>query len=129
MAKLFQENDYTNGHFSLINHEVKGIATKTAKPGSTFGTMDAGDADKAVSKAIEFGTNLARPLDRWSFYIAGVNEKLDKKDKHLPVKALVKAVKDGFVATVEMGKFSHPRVTMRDPKAVVARTSTVEVLA
>jgi hypothetical protein len=129
MAKLFQANDYTNGAFSIVNHPIKGLATKTAKPGSMFGTMDAGDADLAVSKSIELAGAHGVSLDRWSFYIAGVSEKLDKADKHLPVKALKKAVKDGFVATVEMGKFSHPRITLRDPQAVVARTSTVVVLA
>jgi hypothetical protein len=129
MAKLFAANDYTNGAFSIVNHPVKGLATKTAKPGSTFGTMDAGDADLAVSKAIELAKAHGVPLDRWSFYIAGVNEKLKREDKHLPVKELVKAVKNGYVATVEMGRYSHPRITLRDPKAVVARTSTIEVLA
>lgn len=131
MAKLYQANDYCNGAFSIVNHPVKGIGTKGGKALSSFGTMTADDADKAVSKVIEHADSLGVPLDKWSVYIAGVNEKLTKEVKHLPVAALKKAVKAGWVATVEMGKFSHPRLTLRDPAGDTKspRTSISEVLA
>jgi len=133
MAKSFQANEWTNGAFSLVDHPLKGISTKAGKPGSTFGTMDAGDADTAIASVIEFADTLNRPICRWSVYVAGINEKLGdaKAVKHIPVKALKKALKDGFVATVEMGKFSQARITLRnpdgDPKA--PRTSISKVLA
>jgi len=130
MAKTFEANDYCNGKFSLINHAIKGISARSAKPPSRAGTMDAMDADKAVGIAIEYSTKQGIPLDRWSFYVVGVNEKLAKADKHLPVKALKKAVKDGWEATVEMGKYSHPRITLRDPEQPVqARVSRTQIIA
>jgi hypothetical protein len=133
MAKLFQANEWTNGAFSVVDHPTKGISTKAGKSGSTFGTMDASNADTALGLVIKFADELDRPVCRWSVYVAGVNEKLGdaKTVRHIPVKALKKALKDGFIATVEMGKYSQARITLRNPAGdpTAPRTSVSTVLA
>lgn len=133
MAKLYQANAWVNGAFSVVDHPVKGIGTKAGKVNTTYGTMDADDADKALTAIVTNAEELKRPLDRWSVYVEGENEKLPdaKVERHLPLKTLKKAIKAGWDVTIEFGKFSHPRVTLRDPEGntKAPRTSISKVLA
>lgn len=115
MSKIYEASKYTTGFFSLILHPTKGLATIKDK-----GELTAKDADTVVSKAIEVAARSKVELDRWSFYVEGVNEKLSEKDKFLPVSEVQKALKAGYVATIECGRYSHPRVTLR-PKGSTGR--------
>ena len=109
MAKLFEANDYTDGTFSIVAHPTKGIVTRKDN-----GTMTCADAEKSVDAILEYAEKAKIvEMDKWSLYIEGVSEKLAREKNLIPISALRKAVANGFEATVEMGKYSTPRITLR----------------
>ena len=108
MAKIYEANQWTDGTFSVVPHPVKGVVTK-----KNNGALTAADGLQAVEKAVAYAKANKVGLDRWSFYVAGESEKLSRGDLHTPTAVVEKALKDGRDVTVEFGKFSHPRITLR----------------
>jgi hypothetical protein len=78
-------------------------------------TLTADDADTIVAKAVETAKKHKLALDKWSFYVPEVNEKLAKDDKKLPVAAVEKAVKNGFKPFLRAVKWGQPRLNILPP--------------
>jgi hypothetical protein len=118
MAKIFEANQWTDGTFSVVAHATKGV---TLKGGD--GTMDAGDAEKALNASLAYATKNSVGLDKWSFYVEGESQKQPKSDITLPVSVIEKALKKNFVVSVEAGKWSKPRLTLR-PEGSTGKKAT-----
>ena len=75
-------------------------------------TLTASDADAIVTKAIESAKKHKLALDKWSFFIPDVNDKLAKDDKKLPVASVEKALKNGFKPFLRAVKWGQPRINI-----------------
>jgi hypothetical protein len=122
MAKIFEQNDYTSGTFSVTEHASKGVTLITGK--NFEGTQDCETAPMAVEAAIKFADDNKIGLDKWSFYVEGESQKRDKSEVQLPTSVWKKATKAGFELTCEMGKWSKPRLTLR-PKGGTKTTKKI----
>lgn len=121
MAKLFEANQWTDGSFSVIAHPVKGVCLRANK-----GTLDCGDADTALEASLTYADEHKIGLDKWSFYVEGESQKQPKTDVQLPTNVVKKALKAGWETTVEMGKWSKPRITLRPQGSTGKRPATVK---
>ena len=118
MAKLFEANQYTDGTFSVIPHATKGV---TLKGGG--GTLDAGDAEKALEASLAYADKNNVGLDKWSFYVEGESQKRAQSEVQLPTSVVKAALKKSWNVTVEAGKWSKPRLTLR-PEGSTGRKAT-----
>ena len=112
------------GRFNVrLDKEAGAISLAKA----TDGKFTAGDAEAVAKLAVEAAKKHKAGLDRWSFYIKGVNQELGEA-KTLKATELEKALKAGHQPIVKAGKWGKPRLDMVNPEAPSAKQNDNIVL-
>lgn len=102
-------------------HPAKGLTLDKGVSGST---LTAADAGTILTTSLEAAARHKVQLDRWSFYIPGVNEKLGKTDS-LKISDVQAAVKAGKTPRVRLGKFGKPVLVLADEQTPTKRESKI----
>jgi len=90
------------------------------------GKYNADDAELALSNIIDYASANKLSLNRWDFYIPEVNQTIAKDSKALPLTKVLKAIKDGYVPTIGVGKWGKPKMTIASPvKHTVAKATAI----
>jgi hypothetical protein len=112
------------GRFNIrLNTETGVISLAKA----TDGNYTAEAADWLVETILTGAKKHKADLDRWSFYIKDVNQKL-AEGENLKASELQKAVKAGFKPVIKAGKWGKPRLDMVNPEAPSAKQNDNIVL-
>lgn len=106
------------GTLRIRSHAEKGVMLDK---GVETSTLTAADAVTVLSKAVAYADANKMGLDRWSFYIPEVSQKLAKDAKHVTVAQVKAALKAGNVPTIRTGNWGKPVMTIAHP---VKQTST-----
>jgi len=87
-------------------------------------TLTAADAEKILSLAIEAGQSRAFDLDRWSFFVPELSNKLGKTANGLDPKQVLKAMKvKGTEVRLRAGKWGKPVMVIAAPQTGAKRES------
>ena len=105
--------------------------------GVSGSTLTAKDASRIAELALEAATAHKASLNRWTFYVAGENQKLPKKGEKgyesstLPVAALKKALKEGYKASLRLGNgYGKPNLWLLPPdeaKPATAKSNIIDI--
>lgn len=119
MAKNFE------GRFDIrVNPTNNLIEFVTNRDGT--GKYTADDAQQALANVIDYASANKLSLNRWDFYIPDVNQTIAKDSKALPLAKVTKAIKDGYVPTMGVGKWGKPKMTIASPvKHTVAKATAI----
>ena len=104
------------GTIGIHIHKEKGLMLVKGEKDSY---LTANDADEILRASMEAATKHGVTFEPYSFYIPGVNEKLEKAGKPLTVKHLEDAVKAGLKPVVIRGGWGKPKLLIaieREPK-------------
>jgi hypothetical protein len=91
------------------------------------GKYSAQDADAVAKLVVDAGKANKGLVDRWSFYIKDVNQKL-KDGENLKPAELEKALKAGFQPVVKAGKWGKPRLDLVNPASPTTKQNDNIVL-
>lgn len=119
MAKSYE------GNFDVrVNPTTNLVEFLVNRDGS--GKYTAADAELALSNIIDYASANKLSLNRWDFYIPDVNQTIAKDDKALPLAKVLKAIKDGYVPTIGLGKWGKPKMTIASPvKHTVVKATAI----
>ena len=107
MAKTFEGNN--NLQFN------KSTGLLYLQP-SEDGKYNASNIPELIASAMAFcDANPKAAFNRWDFYIPNVNQELDRESKALPQSKVKDAIDRGDVATLGVGKWGKPKVTIAGP--------------
>jgi len=112
-ARIFE------GRFDVrLNKETGVISLAKA----TDGKYAAGDAEAVASLVVEAAKKHKATVDRWSFYIKGVNQEL-AEGQNLSGKQVAEALKAGHKPVIKAGKWGKPRLDLVNPDAPSAKSN------
>lgn len=107
------------GRFNVrLNKETGVISLAKA----TDGKYAAGDAEAVASLVAEAAKKHKATVDRWSFYIKGVNQEL-AEGENLSGKQVAEALKAGHKPVIKAGKWGKPRLDLVNPDAPSAKSN------
>lgn len=91
-------------------------ATVFLDRGIKTSTLTASDAEEVLALALKSCKDHGARLDRWTFYVPGLNEKLKGAKDTLDPKAVAKvADEDGSEIRITLGKFGKPKMIIGQP--------------
>lgn len=107
MAKTYE------GNINLQFNKTTGLLYLEA---NADGKYNAANICELVASAMAFcDTNPKATFNRWDFYIPNVNQTLDRDSKELPQGKVKDAIDRGDTATLGVGKWGKPKVTIAGP--------------
>jgi hypothetical protein len=121
MARIYE------GTVRIIVHPVKGVQLTRGVKGST---LTAADADKIASLMVDAAKQHKVGIDRWSFYIPEVNQKLATDDKHVPLSKAQAAIKDdGYSVALGVGNWGSPKLIVAPKVTSTKKQSNIIEIA
>jgi hypothetical protein len=115
------------GTVRIIVHPVKGVQLTR---GTAKSTLTAADVNQIASIMVEAAANNKVGIDRYSFYIPEVSQKLGVDDKQLPLSKAVAALKDtGNEVTLIAAKFGLPKLVVAPKVTTTKKKSNIIEIA
>ena len=107
------------GRFNVRLNKETGVISLAKATDGKYGAEHAEDVAKLV---VEAAKKHKATIDRWSFYIKGVNQEL-ADGKNLTGKQVADALKAGHKPVIKAGKWGKPRLDLVNPDAPSAKTN------
>ena len=110
-ARIFE------GRFDVRLNKETGVISLAKASG---GKYSAGEAAQVAQLVVEAAKKHKASIDRWSFYIKGVNQEL-AEGENLNAKQMEQALKAGHLPVLKAGKWGKPRLDLINPDAPLAK--------